>query len=179
MAHRVTRRQILKTTGLMVPGLLLPGFSAATAVESCRLRFFHTHTGEKLDVVYRDGEGYIAEALADIDHLLRDFRTGEVHLIDPSLLDILHGVQTLTATNASFEIISGYRSPATNKMLAKKSTRVAKRSLHMQGQAIDVRLTGADTRHVQKAALKLAQGGVGFYGKSDFVHLDTGDVRSW
>jgi uncharacterized protein YcbK (DUF882 family) len=143
------------------------------------LGFFHTHTGEKLNVVYHDGGDYIAGALAEINHLLRDFRTGEVHLIDPLLLDILHGVQTLTESNAPFEIISGYRSPATNKMLANKSSGVAKRSLHMQGRAIDIRLTGADTRHVQKAALKLAQGGVGFYGKSDFVHLDTGDFRTW
>lgn len=179
MTIRATRRQILKTTGLITSGYLFPGLSVATAREQRRLSFIHLHTGETLNVVYHDGERYVTDALAEIDHLLRDFRTGEMHAIDPGLLDILYSVQTLTQPNASFEIISGYRSPATNEMLTKKSRGVAKRSLHMQGRAIDIRMTGVDTRHVYEAAMQIARGGVGFYGKSDFIHLDTGNFRHW
>jgi uncharacterized protein YcbK (DUF882 family) len=179
MAIRAKRRQIMKTTGLIACGFLFPGLSVATAREERRLSFMHMHTGEKLNVTYHDGERYVSDALAEIDHLLRDFRAGESHAIDPGLLDILHGVQTLTQRNATFEVISGYRSPATNEMLANKSRGVAKRSLHMQGRAIDIRMTGADTRQVREAAMQLARGGVGFYDRSDFVHLDTGKFRHW
>jgi len=179
MAIRATRRQILKTTGLIASGYLFPGLSVAEVREQRRLSFMHMHTGETLNVVYHDGESHVTDALAEIDHLLRDFRTGEIHAIDPGLLDILHGVQTLTQRNATFEIISGYRSSATNEMLAKKSRGVAKRSLHMQGRAVDIRMTGVDTRHVYEAAMQLARGGVGFYGRSNFIHLDTGNFRNW
>jgi uncharacterized protein YcbK (DUF882 family) len=177
MTIRATRRKFLRTTGLTASVFLFPGLSVATAREERRLGFMHMHTGETLSVVYHDGEQYVSDALAEIDHLLRDFRAGESHAIDPGLLDILHGVQTLTQRNATFEVISGYRSPATNEMLANKSRGVAKRSLHMQGRAIDIRMTGVNTRQVREAAMQLARGGFGFYDRSDFIHLDTGNFR--
>lgn len=143
------------------------------------LRFLHLHTSEKLDIVYAENGIYMPDALAEVNHLLRDFRTGDVHRIDPKLLDILHSVQELTGGNGAFEVISGFRSPATNESLRHKSNGVAKKSLHLQGQAIDVRLSDAATRNLRKAAVALRRGGVGYYPDSDFVHLDTGKIRTW
>lgn len=141
--------------------------------------FVHTHTGEKLTAHYFDGRCYQTDCLRQVDHLLRDFRTGEVHHIDPSLLDILFDLQVLAGRDASFEIICGYRSPATNALLRRTSSGVAENSLHLVGQAIDVRLSGFSTHKLSALARDLGRGGVGFYGASDFVHIDTGRVRSW
>lgn len=144
-----------------------------------RLDFYHTHTGEKLAIDYHDGASCIPDALAEINHFLRDFRTEEIHPIDTALLDLLYDLKQKTRANGTYEVISGYRSPKTNAMLRSRSSGVAKRSLHMQGKAIDIRLTGYDTRDLQKASKALARGGVGYYRKSDFVHVDTGRVRYW
>jgi len=143
------------------------------------LSFNHLHTGEKLKLTYwADGE-YLSESLAEINNLLRDFRTGERYKMDPELIDLLHRLQVATGNHRAFEIISGYRSPKTNAMLRSSSSGVAKKSFHMLGQAIDVRLPGTDLKHLHKAAIEAKSGGVGLYTGSNFVHLDTGRVRNW
>lgn len=153
---------------------------AEAVVEKQHLSFSHTHTGEALSLVYKQKGRYLPEALQQVNHLLRDFRTEETHPIDPALLDILYTLQQSSSGQGRIEIISGYRSPKTNNMLRGKSSGgVAKRSLHMLGKAIDIRLTGMDTRELRNTALKLKQGGVGYYRRSDFVHIDTGRVRAW
>ena len=151
----------------------------ARAAGGRQLSFVHTHTGERLVVEYFGGGGYVPDALATVDHFLRDFRTGGVHPIDPALLDLLHRVTRLTETIRPFQVISGYRSPATNDMLRHRSEGVAAGSLHMQGQAIDVRLADVPLVGLRKAALAIGRGGVGYYPASDFVHVDTGRVRTW
>jgi uncharacterized protein YcbK (DUF882 family) len=138
----------------------------------------HTHTGEALTVTYFADGAYVPEALAQIDHLLRDFRTGEVSPIGTGLLDALHALAGVCG-GETFEVISGYRSAATNAMLQNTSEGVATNSLHLQGRAVDVRLTGFDTAKLRDAAIALGRGGVGYYPASDFVHLDTGRVRRW
>jgi uncharacterized protein YcbK (DUF882 family) len=114
-----------------------------------------------------------------VNHLLRDFRTGGVHTIDPTLLDILFDLRTLADQDQPFEVISGYRSPKTNAYLRRHSSGVAEHSLHIQGRAIDVRMSGVSTRKLRDLALGMRRGGVGFYPASDFVHLDNGRVRRW
>jgi uncharacterized protein YcbK (DUF882 family) len=143
------------------------------------LRFVHTHTGETLTAPYFDGSAYNNACLQDVNVLLRDFRTGESHRIDPPLLDILYDLQTLADHDAPFEVISGYRSPQTNAMLHHNSSGVAEHSQHIVGKAIDVRLSGYSTRQLSAYARSLSRGGVGFYASSDFVHVDTGRVRYW
>lgn len=173
------RRRILKTVGLIVPAMVFPA-SAAFARETPRkLGFYHTHTREKLEVVYFEDAAYRPEALDEINHLLRDFRSREIHPIEPKLLDILYAISVRTQSAGQFQIISGYRSPETNAMLRSSTDGVAKQSLHMKGKAIDVRLTGVSLKSLHRAGLDLGLGGVGYYPKSDFVHLDTGRVRSW
>ena len=143
------------------------------------LSFYHTHTHERLDITYATAKDYDMEALAKINTYLRDFRTSEVHRIDPAVLDILWTIQQKMCCNSTYEIISGYRSPKTNQKLYKKSSGVARRSLHMKGQAIDIRITGEKTKTVRDCAISLKSGGVGYYAKSNFVHIDTGRVRTW
>jgi uncharacterized protein YcbK (DUF882 family) len=143
------------------------------------LRFVHTHTGETLTAAYSDGVGYDAGCLAAVNHLMRDFRTGEMHAIDPALLDILYDLKVRADRDACYEIISGYRSPATNALLRSRSSGVAEHSQHLLGKAIDVRLAGFPTKALSEHARALARGGVGFYAHSDFVHVDTGRVRFW
>lgn len=131
-------------------------------------------------VVYREGRHYLSDALAEIDRVLRDHRSGDVHPIDPSLLDQLSRLGSLLhAGQHAFHVISGYRSPHTNAMLASRSGGVARRSLHMDGRAIDIRLPGVPLSTVHRAALAMQAGGVGYYARSGFVHLDTGRVRRW
>lgn len=176
----VSRRGFLLGSACLMPALGWPGLTLGRAADCTRrLGFHHTHTGESLDIVYCENGAYVPGALAEIDHLLRDFRTGDVHRIDPRLLDILHEVRSATGGRRGFEIISGYRSPVTNRMLRQASGGVADRSLHLQGQAIDLRLPGVATGRLRKAGLALRAGGVGYYPESDFVHLDTGRVRAW
>ena len=163
----------------LLPAAVRSTTNSSTTAEARRLGFYHTHTGETLDIVYSEHGAYVPEALTEVHHLFRDFRTGDVHPIDPALLDVLHDVQQATGGSGRFEIISAYRSPATNRMLASHSSRVADHSLHLQGQAIDVRLPGVRTVDLRRAGLRLASGGVGYYPKADFVHLDTGRIRSW
>jgi len=173
-----TRRLILKSA-ILAPLLPFSQLAGAALSGERKLSFYHTHTGEKLSVVYHDGSEYLADSLSDIDSCLRDFRTGDIQTIDPLLLDQLFALKRMTGSNGVYQVISGYRSPATNSKLRNKSSGVAKKSLHMQGRAIDVRLTGVDCANLRKAAVSLKTGGVGLYRKSNFVHLDTGRYRTW
>jgi uncharacterized protein YcbK (DUF882 family) len=145
-----------------------------------RLKMYHTHTGEHIDVVYRRGGDYVPEGLAKLNHFLRDHRTGDVHEYDPKLFDLL---TDLTASvhhkGDEIYIICGYRSPWSNNFLRQTTTGVAKNSLHMQAEAIDIRLPGVKTAVFRDAALKLHRGGVGYYPESNFIHVDTGRVRRW
>jgi uncharacterized protein YcbK (DUF882 family) len=143
------------------------------------LSLYNTHTGEHTRATYwADGE-YVASELVTLDRLLRDHRSGDVTAMDPRLFDILHDLQQVTAAAGTFQIISGYRSPTTNAQLRGRSGGVARNSLHTRGQAIDIRLAGVELRHLHRAALSLRAGGVGYYAKSDFIHVDTGRVRAW
>jgi uncharacterized protein YcbK (DUF882 family) len=174
-----SRRGLLKAAGLLVPLALSPLPVLARTRSTRELRFYHTHTSEKLDVVYAENGAYVPEALDEINHLLRDFRSGDVHPIDPRLLDVLHEARELTGGAGQFEVISGFRSPSTNEMLRHQSSGVAQNSMHLKGQAVDVRLDGVSTVQLRRAALSLGRGGVGYYPDSDFVHMDTGRVRAW
>jgi len=160
--------------------LCLPRRAQAQAAPRS-LRFEHTHTGERLALTYAVGDQYVASALDRIQYFLRDFRNGAMHAIDPGLLDQLHLLAATTATRSPFQVISGYRSPATNAMLRREGHGVAAQSLHLQGKAIDIRLTDIALADLRDAALSLRAGGVGFYPSlaSDFVHIDTGRVRRW
>jgi uncharacterized protein YcbK (DUF882 family) len=182
-----SRRRVLHAGGA------LAGLSAAALVGTAglvgqargegraarRIALTNLHTDERLDIEYfRDGI-HVPEALAAIDVLLRDFRTGERHAIDPKLMDYLVDVAHTVGVDPVFSVISGYRSPQTNARLRERSTGVAQHSLHLEGRAIDVRLAGVDCADLAAQALCLKRGGVGYYRASDFVHLDTGAFRTW
>jgi uncharacterized protein YcbK (DUF882 family) len=141
----------------------------------------HAHTGEKLAVVYKENGCYKPAALKSINYFLRDIRTGDVVSVDPKLLDLLWQTRTNLNCTQPFYVLSAYRSPKTNEMLRKRSPNsgVAKKSLHMKGQAIDVRLPGISAKKLRDTALALHAGGVGYYPDSGFVHIDTGNVRQW
>jgi uncharacterized protein YcbK (DUF882 family) len=141
--------------------------------------FHNLHTGESLDAIYWDNGGYVPDALQAVNKVLRDFRTGDEHVMDPRLLDLLNAVHGKVEARSPFQVISGYRSPRTNAMLHERSNGVAAGSLHMQGMAIDVRVEGVQLDHVHQAALDLGRGGVGLYPVSNFVHMDVGRVRRW
>jgi len=177
--HRLSRRAFIGSVAAAVPALALPCPLSARSAGGRELRLLHTHTSERLVVEYHDGHRYLADALSTVDHFLRDFRTGDVHQIDPQLLDLLHTLAGTTGAHRPFEVISGYRSRATNQMLRRASEGVAAGSLHMQGMAVDVRLTGVPLVTLREAALAARGGGVGFYPRSQFVHIDTGRVRAW
>ena len=153
--------------------------AVAATVAAHELSFYHIHTAEKLTIAYRERGEVVPAALAEISRYLRDFRTEQVHDIDVALLDTLHTLYTTFDARGNFEVISGYRSPRTNAALRHATTGVAENSLHIQGRAIDVRLTSAKTTALRDAALALKAGGVGYYAESNFVHVDTGNVRSW
>lgn len=145
------------------------------------LSFYHTHTGKRLDVVYWQDGHYVEPALQDINDFLSDFRTGDIVDIDPHLLDLIYDVRESLGSDGIYQVVSAYRSPKTNEMLRKRSAAsgVAKKSQHLLGKAIDVRLEGIRTARLRDAALAIGRGGVGYYESSDFVHMDTGRVRRW
>jgi len=175
------RRQVLRAGALAVLAIALgPVRARAVAVGPRRLRMQSAHTGERVDVAYFDDGALVPGALAELDRFLRDFRTGDVHPIDPGVLDIAWSL-SLAARRpaATLEIVSGYRSPRTNEALRASGPGVASRSLHLRGRALDLRLPGFDTSRLRDLALDLRRGGVGFYAASDFVHVDTGPVRRW
>jgi uncharacterized protein YcbK (DUF882 family) len=146
-----------------------------------KLAFDNLHTGERLSLEYWAEGAYVPEALSSINHVLRDFRTGDVHVIEPRLLDLLSLLQTRLETSSPFAVISGYRSPATNATLRAEHEHsgVAAKSLHMQGMAIDTRVAGRSLDALHRTALALQGGGVGYYPQSDFVHVDVGRRRVW
>jgi uncharacterized protein YcbK (DUF882 family) len=151
-----------------------------SSLQEHRLRLYHTHTGERIDIVYRRGDQYLPEAEAQLDHFLRDHRTGDVKHYDPHVFDILSDLAAAVGhPSAEIEIICGYRTPWSNEFLRSRSTGVAKNSQHMMAQAIDIRISGVDTLQLRNAALALGRGGVGYYPRSQFVHVDTGRVRTW
>ena len=182
---QINRRSFLKMNLLAMGGLALPSSAMALVPDNRKervLSFYNTHTGERLkNAVYWAEGGYVRETLQDINYILRDFRQEEVMPIDPVLLDLLHSLRGKLALPGTkpLHIISGYRSPATNQQLRKSSGGVAKRSLHMDGKAVDIRIPGLRTTRLHRAAVGLKRGGVGLYEESDFVHLDIGPVRYW
>lgn len=174
------RRRVLLGGAQLAGVTLASGLAGrALAVETKRIEFVNLHTSERLAVTFWREGAYAPDALAQVDRVLRDFRNDQRHDIDPKLLDYLAAVAGRVGREASFSVISGYRSPATNEMLHERSTGVSQRSLHMQGRAVDVRIRGVDCAALAQHAVDLQQGGVGYYRTSDFVHLDTGAFRSW
>jgi uncharacterized protein YcbK (DUF882 family) len=177
-ALAVSRREFLRTAAC---GVLVCAASPVLAdhMGERRVSFAHTHTGEQLDTVYfRDGK-YDQAALVRVAYTLRDFRSGDVHTIDPMLLDALFELQIKSGHDRPYQIISAYRSPKTNKALRAKSNGVAEHSMHLTGQAVDIRVKGVSTKGLRDLALGMYRGGVGYYGSADFLHVDTGRVRTW
>jgi len=173
-----SRRQFLKIGICAAVSLGIPQLaSASIPVKS--LSFYHLHTGEKLKVAYAEYGQYIPSAMQELNHFLRDWRTGDTHHIDPKLLDQLYTLQQRMETHTPFDVICGYRSPKTNQMLHEQTEGVATHSLHLEGRAIDVRLPGKDLSRLHRAALSMQAGGVGYYPSSDFIHIDTGRLRHW
>lgn len=172
--------------GVLIPSLVSPalanGFKGGVIGEgSRRLAFRNTHTGESFSGVYRVGDKYLPDAFRQINTVMRDFRTNQVYSMDPRVIDIIYTVHSMTGQSKPFEIISGYRSPKTNNMLRGRSKKsgVAQKSLHMSGRAIDLRMEDFSTARLRDLAISLQAGGVGYYSKSNFVHMDSGDVRAW
>ena len=181
----MSRRHVLRMGGIAVLAWALPS-TARAAFEKIsgsyaprELSFFNTHTAEQLESVYWEAGEYLPDELRRIDHILRDPLNGETKEMDVRLIDLLHRLrQTLAASNA-FHVICGYRSPQTNAALRRKDPGVAAHSLHMEGQAVDIRLPGIPLVSLRNAALALKAGGVGYYPQSDFIHVDVGPVRTW
>ncbi len=177
------RRRFLRSASRAAVGLWLGGEVAASdrapGQPERTLGLYHTHTHEALRArYYTDGE-YDRKGLAQINYILRDHRTDEVKPIDHRLLDLLHALSAELATEESFHIISGYRSPATNRLLSSRSGEVASESLHVRGMAADIRLPNVPLARVRDRAAGLQRGGVGVYPTSNFVHVDVGRVRHW
>ncbi len=177
---RSSRRQFLRTiTAAAAAATVAQPALALAASSTRRLSFVHTHTKETLELAYADFTGYTPAALQRVNEFLRDFRTEEVHAIDPRLLDLLHALARRTDAEEPFHVISGYRSPRTNRTLRSKSEGVARYSLHMEGKAIDIRVPRVQLATLRDTARALKRGGVGYYPDADFVHVDTGRVRIW
>lgn len=167
---------------MLLGGEMRAADKAATAdsPEQYRLRLYHLHTGERIDVVYRVGNEYRADAIAQLDHFLRDHRTGDVKDYDVKEFDLLHDLMArLGKPDGEIDIVCGYRTPWSNTWLRDHGHGVALHSQHMEAKAIDIRVPGVATAEVRDAALAMARGGVGYYQASDFVHVDVGPVRRW
>lgn len=179
----LTRRRLIRLgSGLLMAGASPMVLSATfqSARSERELAMDHTHTREQVELVYAIGRRYVPKALNHLDHFLRDHYTDDVGKMDPALYDLMHRIRVELKARRPYQIISGYRSPRTNERLrVKGSGGVAKRSLHMEGQAIDLRIPGVPLAELRDVALSLKAGGVGYYPGSQFVHIDTGRVRSW
>lgn len=175
------RRSFLRAgSAALVGGLACPSLALADVAKGVRsLPFNNIHTGERMTIAYWENGAYVSDALAAVNHLLRDYRNNEVHVIEPRLLDLLTLLHGKLESCAPFEVISGYRSPATNAMLHAESHGVAAKSLHMQGMAIDIRLADRALDVLHATARDMRLGGVGYYPAADFVHVDVGRVRYW
>ena len=170
---------LISACGLLCPTVAEP--NPETVMSSpYQLHFLDTHTGKRLDVVYRDNEGYDQTSLARLNRYLRDRRTSDIHAYDPRVFDLLHDLlASLGRPNGEIDVICGYRTPWTNEFLRTHGHHVARQSLHMQAMAIDIRIPGVPTAKLRDAALALHRGGVGYYAGNDFVHVDVGRVRRW
>lgn len=182
-SHGMSRRDFL-FAGLAVTAASFLPFKALAAVSDVflperALSFYNTHTGENVKAVYWSEGAYVPQALTDINHILRDHRTGEEKEIDTGLFELLFDLGGKLESRGPFHIISGYRSPQTNSLLNAISNGVSRNSLHIQGMAIDICLPGHELKNLRRAALDLQRGGVGYYPSSDFVHVDVGRVRYW
>jgi uncharacterized protein YcbK (DUF882 family) len=176
----ISRRRMLIASGLAGSAALWSrSLLGAPTAGAKQISLTNLHTDEKLTVEYFRGDAYVPDALSAIEVVLRDFRNGEKHPIDPKLMDYLMDVAVQIGVPPSFSVISGFRSPETNERLHERSSGVSQHSLHMQGRAIDVRMSGVDCKDLAANAEQLKRGGVGFYRASDFVHLDTGAFRTW
>ena len=178
------RRSFLKFGLAGIAAAMVPLISAGTAQASnnyatWKIAFRHSHTGESFSGVYRVGNKYLPEAFERLSYVMRDFRTNEVFPMDPRVIDILSVIHRKMDATAPYETLSGYRSPRTNSMLRHETSGVANNSFHMYGQAVDVRIPGYSTGNIRKIARSLQAGGVGYYPRSNFVHVDTGKVRTW
>jgi uncharacterized protein YcbK (DUF882 family) len=183
LQHKICRRSFLKAGALalgasMFPHTLLGAIQAPQSLERS-LALYNLHTGETLKTAYWIKGEYLPDALSEINHILRDFRTEEILPIDTGLLDLLHDLHNSTGSREMLHVISGYRSPATNARLRESSHGVAGHSLHMVGKAADIRLPGYSLSSLRQEAVDLRGGGVGYYPDSDFVHVDVGRVRYW
>lgn len=164
---------------IAAPAIIRAKPTAAALPPYRRLPVQNEHTGEALDVVYFSDGLYHLEALAEIDHFMRDWRNDQTTRIDPNVLDLLAEVHEKLETATPFQVLSGYRSPETNEMLRKRGRRVAKNSLHMHGMAIDFYCPNRSVKKVRNTAKSFKAGGVGYYPRSGFVHIDTGPIRYW
>jgi uncharacterized protein YcbK (DUF882 family) len=181
--HKTSRRDFL-AGALATTAMCLFPYKAVAAVSKVfitekSLSFYNTHTGENLTAIYWSEGTYLPQALADINYILRDYRTGDVKAIDTDLLDLLFVLHQKLESKRPFNIISGYRSQETNFLLNSASRGVAKNSLHIDGKAIDIRIPGYELKTLKRAAVDLRRGGVGYYPVSDFVHVDVGRIRYW
>lgn len=178
--HSPERRRFIRNVLGATATLAAPsGWASLARHPEHNLAFLNLHTGESLKTTFRADGTLIDQELTAINRVLRDHRSGEVYRMDPLLLDALYLLQQSVGVDGPFHIISGYRSPKTNAKLRAGSNGVAKRSLHMQGKAVDIRLPGCKLKDLRHAALALKAGGVGYYPGSDFIHVDTGRVRRW
>jgi uncharacterized protein YcbK (DUF882 family) len=176
----ISRRRLLAClAGAAAAAIARPVPLSAAAPDRRVLSFVHTHTGGRLTIAYREGEAFLQDGLAALNRFLKDFRTGHEYPMDAALFDVLSDLTIATGTTEPFQVISAYRSPASNAMLRERGRGVASGSLHTQGRAIDIRLADVPTDRLRDAALALQRGGVGYYGSSDFIHVDTGRVRRW
>lgn len=189
-ADIITRRDFFKVSSLVVLGAMMPidlySKSKIDIVslfdidnETRKLNLYNVNSKKHLDIEYYENGQYIEEALREIYKLMGDRRTGEIVKIDHKLLDTLHKMQLKINTSKPIELISGYRSPNTNKQLRKVNKNVARESYHTFGKAADIKVKGASLAELHNIALDLSTGGVGYYPKSDFIHLDVGPIRNW
>lgn len=165
-----------RIVGDRAPAILSP---RGTSRGARTVALYNTHTGESIDVDYFVDGRYEPDALREVDRVLRDYHTDEICPIDPEVLNQLHVLRATLDTTETFNVYSGYRSPETNEMYRRLSSRVAEHSYHVKGKAIDLNLPGRELRQVRAVALALASGGVGYYPSSGFVHVDSGPVRRW
>lgn len=183
MKVMTTKRNFIKTALIGAAGLFTTfkgiGTAHARDAVSHSISVRNYHTGESFSGPYKIGKYYLPKAFKQINHVMRDHRTDDMHPIDPKLIDILANLQQQCSCTQPIDLLSGYRSPKTNAMLRSRSKNVAKNSYHMKGQAADIQIPGSSTNKVRKIAMGLRRGGVGYYPKSSFVHVDTGDVRNW
>lgn len=178
----LSRRNFLRRTASLALGsLMIPSTQAVASLLSQErtLRLHNVHTDEELTLRLSPQQEYDRETRLRFSSLLRDHHADEVREMDPALIDILFALSAVTQSTGSFKILSGYRSPETNDWLRSHHRGVAEHSMHIEGKAIDIRMEDVSTRQIRAAGLALGMGGVGYYPRSNFVHLDTGSIRTW